>query len=61
MIIKNLIDIKIIKKMKLQMIIKTINETVDENNLIFILLMFDAYPCIHKLNFFYHNLTSQDY
>ena len=35
------------------MIIKAINDTADENDLIFVLLMFDAYFCMHELNFFF--------
>ena len=54
MIMKNLIVIdtntNIIKKMKFQMIVKTVNDTANDNDLIFTLLMFDAYPRMQEFD-----------
>ena len=50
-IMKNLAEMKISKKLGLQMTIKTINDTADANGLVFTFLVFDAYPRMHHLNF----------
>ena len=54
MIMKNLIVIdtstNIIKKMKFQMIVKAVNDTADDNDLIFTLLMFGSYFCMQKFD-----------
>ena len=57
MIIKNLTvidtntDTNIIKKMKFQMIVKTVNNTANDNGLIFTLLIFDAYSRMQEFDF----------
>ena len=58
MIMKNLIvtstdmtSTSIIRKMKLQMIVKAVNDTADDNDLISTLLMFGAYPRMQKFDF----------
>ena len=45
------IDAKISKELKLQMTIKTMNDTANANGLVFTLLVFDAYSRIHHLDF----------
>ena len=40
----------IIKKMKFQMTVKTVNDTADDNDLILTLLMFGAYPRMQKFD-----------
>ena len=51
MIMKNLtIDAKISKKIKLQMIVKTVNDIAETNGLVFTLLIFGAYSCMHHLD-----------
>ena len=63
MIMKNLIVIdtstNIIKKMKFQMIVKTVNDTANDNGLIFTLLMFDAYPRMQKFDFSFSIITQR--
>ena len=49
----------IIKKMKFQMIVKTVNDTADDNGLIFTLLMFDAYSRIQKFDFSFSIITQR--
>ena len=44
------IEIKINKKLDLQMIVKTINDTAETNGLVFTLLIFGAYLRMHHLN-----------
>jgi hypothetical protein len=54
MIFENLnliIESTISKEIMLQMIVKTINDTVDLDDLIFILLIFKAYSRMHVMNF----------
>ena len=55
MIMKNLIVIdtntNIIKKMKFQMIVKTVNDTANDNGLISTLLVFDAYLRMQEFDF----------
>ena len=41
----------IIRKMGLQMIVKTVNDTADDNGLISTLLVFGAYPRMQKFDF----------
>ena len=50
LIVTNMIFTKIIKKMKFQMTIKIVNDIINDNDLIFTLLMFDAYFRMQKLN-----------
>jgi hypothetical protein len=51
MIFENIeIDIDIDKEIILQMIVKTINDTVDLDELMSTLLMFDAYSRMHAMN-----------
>ena len=49
---KNLasVDAKISKEIRLQMTIKTINDKTKTNDLVFTLLVFDAYPRMHHLD-----------
>ncbi len=42
--------IDIIKEMTLQMIVKAINDTVDLDELVLTLLMFDSYSRMHAMN-----------
>ena len=51
-IMKNLIsiEIKVNKKLNLQMIVKTINNIAKTNDLVSTLLIFDAYSRMHHLN-----------
>ena len=42
---------KIIKKMKFQMTIKIVNDIINDNDLIFTLLIFDAYFRMQKFDF----------
>ena len=53
MIMKNLtvMSANIIKEIKFQMIVKTVNNTADDNGLISTLLMFDAYFRMQKFDF----------
>ena len=53
MIMKDLIvtDTNITKKMKFQMIVKTVNNTAGDNDLISTLLMFGAYLRMQKFDF----------
>ena len=44
------VDAKISKKIKLQMIIKAVNDTAEANGLVPTLLIFDAYSRMHHLN-----------
>ena len=44
-------DTGIIKKMRFQMIVKAVNDTADDNDLILTLLMFDAYSRMQKFDF----------
>ena len=52
MIMKDLInaDAKISKEIKLQMTIKIVNDTAEANELVFTLLIFDAYSRMHHLD-----------
>ena len=47
---KNLAKMKISKKLKLQMTIKTVNDTASPNGLVFTLLVFEAYSRMHHLD-----------
>ena len=60
-IMKNLtnIEIKISKKLNLQMTVKTINDTAEANGLVFTLLIFDAYSRMHHLNPSTPNITQR--
>jgi hypothetical protein len=49
MIVENL-GIDIIKEMILQMIVKAINDTVDSDELVSTLLIFEAYSRLHNMN-----------
>ena len=49
-IMKNLAEMKISKKLGLQMTVKTVNDTADSNGLVFTLLVFGAYSRMHHLN-----------
>ena len=51
LIVTNMIFTKIIKKIKFQMTIKIVNDIINDNDLIFTLLMFDAYFRMQKLDF----------
>ena len=44
------VDAKISKKVRLQMTVKTVNDTAEANGLVFTLLIFDAYSRMHHLN-----------
>ena len=44
------IDAKISKKVELQMIVKTVNDTAKANGLVFTVLIFDAYSRMHHLD-----------
>ena len=44
------VDAKISKKLKLQMTIKTVNDTAGPNGLVFTLLIFGAYSRMHYLD-----------
>ena len=50
MIMKNLIVTRIIKNIKFQIIVKTVNNIINDNDLIFTLLMFDAYSRLQKFD-----------
>ena len=60
-IIKDLtsVDAKISKKIKLQMIIKTINDIAETNDLVFTLLIFGTYSRMHHLNSFGSNIIQR--
>ena len=49
-IMKNLTEMKINKKLELQMTIKAVNDTANSNDLVFTLLIFGAYSRMHHLN-----------
>ena len=49
----------ITKEMELQMIVKTVNDTADDNGLIFTLLMFDAYLRMQKFDFSFSIITQR--
>ena len=51
LIVTNMIFTKIIKKMKFQITIKIVNDIINDNDLIFTLLIFDAYFRMQKLDF----------
>ena len=51
LIVTNMIFTKIIKKMKFQITIKIVNDIINDNDLIFTLLIFDAYFRMQKFNF----------
>ena len=51
LIVMNMIFTKIIKKMKFQMTIKIVNDIINDNDLIFTLLIFDAYFRMQKFDF----------
>ena len=61
MIMKNLIniEIKISKKLNLQMIVKTINDTAKANGFVFTLLIFDVYSRMHHLDFSASNIIQR--
>ena len=44
------VDAKVSKKIKLQMTIKTVNDTAKTNGLVFTFLIFDAYSRMHHLD-----------
>jgi hypothetical protein len=50
MIFENLNDTEISKEIILQMIIKTINDTADSDELVSTLLVFEAYSRMHAMN-----------
>ena len=56
---KNLIEMKFSKKLKLQMIIKAINDTAKANNLVFTLLIFGAYSRMHHLDLSASNIVQR--
>ncbi len=56
MIIENL-DVD--KKIVLQMIVKAINDTVDSDDLVLILLIFEAYSRMHVMNFSASSITQR--
>jgi hypothetical protein len=56
MIIENL-DVD--KKIVLQMIVKAINDTVDFDDLVLILLIFETYLCMHLMNFSISSITQR--
>ena len=41
------------------MIVKTVNDTANDNDLIFTLLMFDAYSCMQKFDFSFSIITQK--
>ncbi len=43
-------DLDVSEKIALQMIVKAINDTVDSDDLVLILLIFEAYLCMHAMN-----------
>ena len=47
---KDLAEIKISKKLKLQMTVKAVNDTANPNDLVFTLLIFEAYSRMHHLD-----------
>ena len=51
LIVTNMIFTNIIKNIKLQMTIKIVNDIINDNDLIFTLLMFDAYFRMQKFDF----------
>ena len=53
------IDTNIIKKIEFQMIVKTVNNTANDNGLIFMLLMFDAYFCMQKFDFLFSTIIQR--
>ena len=62
MIMKNLTDnteIKVSKKLGLQMIVKTVNDTAKTNDFVFTLLVFDAYSRMHHLDPSASNITQR--
>ena len=62
MIMKNLassIEIKISKKLNLQMIVKTVNDIAEANDFVSTLLVFGAYSRIHHLDFSASNITQR--
>ena len=66
MIMKNLIvtgtgmiSTNIIKKMRFQMIVKAVNNTADNNDLILTLLMFGAYPRMQEFDFSFLIITQR--
>ena len=50
MIMKNLAEMKISKKIRLQITVKAINDTAKANGLVFTFLIFHAYLCMHHLD-----------
>ena len=60
-IMKNLasVDAKISKKVRLQMIIKTVNDIAGANGLVPTLLVFGAYSRMHHLNSFASNIMQR--
>ena len=53
------IEIKVSKKLNLQMIVKTVNDTAETNGLVFTLFVFDAYSRMHHLDFSASNITQR--
>jgi hypothetical protein len=47
------------KEIMLQMIVKAINDTVDSDDLILILLIFEAYSCMHVMNLSISSITQR--
>ena len=61
-IMKNLtdsIEIKISKKLDLQMIVKAVNDTAKTNGFVFTLLVFGAYSRMHHLDFSTSSITQR--
>ena len=59
MIMKDLAEMKISKKLGLQMTIKVINNTAEANGLVFTLLIFGAYSRMHHLDSFASNIIQR--
>jgi hypothetical protein len=58
MILKNL-ESAINKEIMLQMIVKAINDTIDSDELMLILLIFEAYFRMHVMNFSISSITQR--
>ena len=52
-------EIKVSKKLDLQMTVKTINDIAETNGLVFTLFVFDAYSRMHHLNSSTSNITQR--
>ena len=53
------IEIKISKELNLQMIVKTVNDTAETNDLVSTLLIFGAYSRMHHLDFSAPNIIQR--